>query len=111
MKVLICLTIFLFTSVQFRTEEIPIYDREKFIYAANSEKVEDERPIAWVGFRDRDFISPIFGNQRFYILGLLLNGGFLRFIDWSLWCLLPRKPPNASFYVKKGLESTQALLF
>jgi hypothetical protein len=108
MKVLICLTIFLFTSVQFRTEEIAIYDREKFICVDSLEKVEDEKPIAWVGFRDRDFISPIFGKQRLYILGLLLNGGFLRFIDWSI---LPRKPPNASFYVKKGLALMQALLF
>lgn len=105
MKVFICLTIFLFTSVQFRTEEIPIYDREKF---TSSEKVEDERPIAWVGSRDRDFISPVFAKQVFRILDLLLNGGFLRFIDWSI---LPRKPPNASFYVKKGLALMQALLF
>jgi len=101
MKVLVCLTIFLFTSVQFGTEEIFIHDRDwnldfltdvRFIYAASSEKVEDERSIAWVGFRDRDFISSIFGKQKFHILNPLVNEGFFRFIDWSL---LPRKPPNA----------------
>ena len=91
MKVFICLTIFLFTSVQFRTEEVAVYDREKFICAASSEKVEDKRLIAWVGFRDRDFTSSLFGKRTFRILDLFLNGGFIRFINWSF---LPRKPPD-----------------
>ena len=78
-----------------------IYDRDqslnfladtKFICADSLEKVEDERLIAWVGFRDRDFKFTPFGNQTFRILDLLFNGGFLRFTEWSL---LPRKPPNA----------------
>lgn len=109
MKVFICLTIFLFTSVQSRTEEIAIYDRDwnlnfladtKFICAASSEKVEDKRLIAWVGFRDRDFAFPIFGKQTFYILDVLTNSRSLNFVGWLV---LPRKPPNASFYIKKGL--------
>ena len=93
MKVLICLTIFLFASVQFGTEETVIYDGDWSlnICAASSEKVEDERLIAWVGFRDRDLALPLFGKQTFRIFGFLLNWGFIRFIDWSL---LPRKPPN-----------------
>lgn len=101
MKLLICLTIFLFTSVQFRTEEMAIYDRDwnlnfladtKFIRAAGSEKVEDKRPIAWVGFRDRDFAFPIFGKQTFYILDLLTSSRCLHFAGWLV---LPRKPPGA----------------
>lgn len=109
MKVFICLTIFLFTSIQFGTEEIAIYDRDwnlnsladaKFICAASSEKVEGKRLIAWVGFRDRDFTFPIFVKQGFYILDVLTNSRCLNFVGWLI---LPRKPPGASFYVKKGL--------
>lgn len=89
MKVFVCLTVFLF--IYDRDWSINFLSDAKFICAANSEKVEYEKLIAWVGFRDRDFVFPLFGKQEFRVLGLLLNGGFLRFFDWSF---LPRKPPN-----------------
>ncbi|MBU2635139.1 hypothetical protein KJ841_01530 [Patescibacteria group bacterium] len=90
MKVLICLTVFLF--VYERDWNLDFLADTKFICADSSEKIEDKRLIAWIGFRDRDFAFPIFGKQKFHILSPLVNGGFLRFTDWSL---LPRKPPNA----------------
>jgi len=85
----VCLTVFLF--IYERDWSINFLIDAKLICAASSEKIEDKIPIAWVGFRDRDFAFPIFGKQMFCVLGLSVDRGFVRFIDWSI---LPRKPPN-----------------
>ena len=102
MKTLACLTLLLFTSIQFRAEEITVCGRDwnlnfliytKFIYAdSSSEKVEDKGPIAWIGSQSRNFVFSVFEKQLFLTFILLVDEEFFHFFDWLP---LPRKPPDA----------------